>query len=219
MLIRITLMLIVACLIGAGSLAPMPGYAAPVSAPVSAPGARIGVPSRWQGQIQGMVFNQPFRLPLIIDLQPPMRMERNPVHLFLGAGNDYQVGGLQLHSALSFAAPSGGNVTLQYFNVGVRGSQLRAVLVNDQASAAAAINGFTGPNVTALTAPPVMRGVYESLGPTEIFIFAPGAEVTIQFNGNQLTGTVRGVASTSLVGIFPTPEVVYTATFSARQVR
>lgn len=191
------------------------GFASPAPTAKAAP---MAASYRWEGQISGQVFKQPFRLPIVIEFSNPLRGERNPVHLAISVSDDYTVGGIILSSAQQFATSSG-NVTLQYFNIQTNGSQMRAVLANTHGAEAAMLNGFVAPNVTAMTAPPVMRGVYSALGETEMFAFASGAEVRIQFNGNRLSGRIYGTGGTSLAGIFPLPPVIYSAEFTASLVK
>ena len=55
-------------------------------------------------------------------------------------------------------------------------------------------------------------------GPSEIFVLLEGAELTIDFSGEKLTGSIRGKGD-SAVGIFPNPDVVYQADFVATRGR
>ena len=148
-----------------------------------------------------------------------MPSEDNPLHVFVGAGDSSRVGDLGLYSAWQFAPPSGGRVTLQYLSVEMQGSRLEATLTDEHGSEAAVINQFTAPNVTAQNAPPGPASQpFENLGPTELFGFHQGTELTMHSTGERLTGDIRG-SGYSLTGVFPLPDVNYQARFVATRTR
>jgi len=178
--------------------------------PASSPG--IG-PGRWEGEIQGRVFDRSFRMPVSVQFGEPLPFENNPVHVSVGAGDPSRIGYGFLESAGRFTVSSG-EVTLQYFSVETRGSQLRAVLTDEHRDEAAKINLFTAPNVTGRYAPPgPAQQLYED-DLTEIFAFLEGTELVMEVSGERLTGTLEG-SGQSITGIFPLPDVVYRAGFSA----
>ncbi len=175
-------------------------------------------PSRWRGEIQGRVSDRPFRLPMVIEFKEPLPQEDNPVGVFINAGDPSQVGNLALASARQYSAPSGGRITLQYFSLKGRGSQLRGVLADEHVGEAAAYNQFVSPNVTAQNAPPgPAQHLQQYLPPTEICAFRRGAVLTINLSGERLTGNIEG-SGHSVTGIFP-GDVSYRAEFVAARVR
>jgi len=178
--------------------------------------AEVPVPSKWQGEIVGRVFNKVFRLPVVIEIKRPLPFERNPFHLFLGAGNPKDIGHLYLASAMRFNT-SRGPATLQYLSIFLQGNHLRARLTETHGAEAAKVNGFSGPNVSAEQASPLMRDVLRNAwGPSEMFGFSKGAMLTLRFQGNRLSGTVQGVGN-SYTGT--SSSVVYQARMAARRVR
>lgn len=174
------------------------------------------IPSTWHGEIVGRVFNKVFRLPLTIEIRRPFPFERNPFHLFLGAGNPKNIGHIYLSSAMRFNT-SRGPATLQYLSLTLWGNQVKATLTETHSAEAAKANGFSGPNVSAAQASPLMRGVLRNAwGPTEMFSFSRGATLMLRFQGNRLSGTVQGTGS-SYTGT--SSSVVYQARMAARRVR
>jgi hypothetical protein len=201
------------------SLSLMPRFD-PVHADETGGTLSIPVPSAWSGLIEGAVGGVRFRLPVEIELARPLQEEANPLHLSIGAGDEGQVGNLLLRSAQDYATPyTGRTVTLQYLTLRATPERgIRGVLTNDQSQAAAVLNAFTGPNTSVDSAPPVMREIQASLGPTEIYAFREGAVVVIKSDGSELVGTVIGNGH-GMVNIFPSPDVEYRATFRARKHR
>jgi hypothetical protein len=174
------------------------------------------IPSQWRGEIRGQVDNQAFRLPLTIQFEKPKRFEDNPVNLFVGTGDCAQVGDLGLFSASEFSSPVGGTVTLQYFSIKVEGSQLKAVLIDQHTAEAAAVNLFTGPNVSARQ-PGIMRDVCASLGSTEIFAFLRGTELTINLlSAESLMGSAKG---SGISVVCNSTDIPYQAELTAKRVR
>ena len=90
------------------------------------------------------------------------------------------------------------------------------MLTETNAGAAAAINGFSGPNVSAQDASPVMRGVMEAIGNTEMFVFRKGATIRMSLEGGLPRGTAEGaggcITNTS-------SEVAYACRFEAKRVK
>lgn len=178
--------------------------------------AEVPVPSNWQGEIVGRVFNKVFRLPVTIEIRRPLPFERNPFHLFVGAGNPKDIGHVYLASAMRFNT-SHGPATLPYLSISVRGNEMRAKLTETHGAEAAKVNGFSGPNVSAGQASPLMRDVLRNAwGPTEMFGFSRGTMLTLRFQGNQLSGNLQG-AGNSYTGT--SSSVVYQARMAARRVR
>ena len=178
--------------------------------------AEVPIPSRWQGEIVGRVHNKTFRLPVTIEITRALPFEGNPFHLFLGAGNPKNVGHVYLASAMRFNTSSG-PATLRYLSISLRGNQLMARLTKTHGAEAAKANGFSGPNVSAAQASPLMRGVLRNAwGPTEMFAFSRGAALTLRFQRNQLFGTVQGTGS-SYTGT--SSSVTYQARMAARRAR
>lgn len=177
----------------------------------------VPVPSLWNGHFEGQVGSATFSMPVSIEFSRPLPYEENPFHVFIGIGQTGQVGSASLVSAQQFSTSSG-YVTLQYFSVLTQGSRIAARLIDIHNSEAAVINIFTAPNLSAQYAPPVMRGIYGSLGTSEMFYMKAGANFVIQRNGNQLSGEVQGMGA-SLAGIFPLPDIGYQGRFIASRVR
>jgi hypothetical protein len=179
----------------------------------------VAVPSVWRGTISGQVAGRNFSLPLTMELKPPLEGENNPVHFFLGDSTSERVGGLILTSSQQYTTPyTSGTATLQYMSVRIGQGRLQAVLRDSHRKEAAAVNGFTAPNLSAENASPLMKGVLESLGRTEMFAFKPGAVVDVQFRGNSLQGTVQGTGS-SYMSVHSTPDAAYRARFNATRVQ
>ena len=178
--------------------------------------AEVPIPSNWQGEIVGRVFNKMFRLPVTIEIRRPLPFERNPFHLFVGAGNPKDIGHVYLASAMRFNT-SRGPATLRYLSVFLQGNRVRARLTKTHGAEAAKATGFSGPNVSAAQASPLMRGVLRNAwGPTEMFSFGRGATLMLRFQENRLSGTVQGTGS-SYTGT--SSSVVYQARMAARRVR
>jgi hypothetical protein len=178
--------------------------------------AEVPIPSRWQGEIVGRVYNKTFRLPVTIEISRQLPFERNPFHLFLGAGNPKNVGHVYLSSAMRFNT-SRGPATLRYLAISLRGNQLRARLTETHGAEAAKVNGFSGPAVSAAQASPLMRDVLRNAwGSTEMFCFSRGTVLMLRFQGNQLSGTVQG-AGNSYTGT--SSSVAYQARMVARRAR
>lgn len=152
--------------------------------------AQTPVPSSWEGEITGQVHNKSFRLPVTIELKKSLPHEKNPFHLFIGAGDPDDIGHVYLSSAIQFGNDP---VTLQYLTISMQGNRLQASLTDDHSSEAAKANGFSGPNVSAEEASDLMKDVLRSAwGNSEMFGFRVGATLTLNFNNNQLSGTIQG---------------------------
>lgn len=178
--------------------------------------AEVAVPSNWEGEIVGRVFDKVFRLPISIEIRKPLPFEKNPFHLFIGAGNPQDIGHLFLASAVRFNTRRG-TATLRYLTIFLQGSQVQARLTQTHHGEAAKVNGFSGPNVSAGQASPLMRGVLRNAwGATEMFGFGRGAVLTLSFQGNRLSGSVQG-AGNSYTGT--SSSVVYRGKLAARRTR
>lgn len=201
----------------AGSLSPtVPTPRTMLAAPAQ---QGIPLPSRWSGYVTGQVHQSRFRLPITIECSQPLPGELNPANVFMAIGEESQVGQALLFSARQFTTPyTGRTATLQYLAVEIRGQQIRAQLIDDHAAEAAVMNGFTAGNLSAETAPPVMRDIYRSLGTTELFAFRRGARVVMERQGDRLFGALQG-AGHSYTGIFPLPDIGYEGQFEAVRVR
>jgi len=200
--------------------------------------AQPPVPSVWEGEASGAIRGRAFRIPVVVELKAPLPHEANPIHFSITTPSFKQVGDLLLASASEmgtghtgrvydaprvgvYGYPVGrtagrGNVTLQYFTVKLDGQRLTAVLTETQAAAAASLNSFVGPNVSAMEASELMRGVHEALGPTEIFAIGKGATVRLDFTPQGVAGLIeakgRSVLNTS-------SDVGLQATLRARRVK
>jgi hypothetical protein len=205
--------------------------------------AQPPVPSRWEGQAIGSIHGVEFRVPITVELGETIPHENNPFHLYIGSDAMEQIGNVLVVSATAVNSSGGGETiwipggnigiykkrqtphsanrpqpgsaaTLQYWNVRWDEQGVTGVLTDTNAAAAATLNGFTGPNVSAQEASPLMRGVMESLGSTENFVFRQGAVVKILFDGDGLSGSLEGtgrsVTNTS-------SDVSYACTFRARR--
>ena len=174
------------------------------------------VPSHWRGEITGKVHNKTFRLPVDLEFKQPIQHENNPFHLFIGAGKPQDVGNLFLSSAMSFSTRKG-DATLQYLTISLQGNRLQATLSDTHKAEAAKANGFSGPNVSAAQASSLMRDIMKDVyGDCEMFGFSRGATLTIQFNGNQLSGVIRGNGVSYTETSSP---VQYQAQFQARRIK
>jgi len=209
----------------------------------SAPVGRPPVPSKWEGEASGVVYGREFRLPVFIELSAPIEYENNPFHLYFGTGEIESVGDVLLVSAASFSSAGfgptavwGGRVgvyykratphsarpivrqqgaTLRYLTITMADARVKATLTDTNAAAAAVINGFTGPNVSAKEASDVMRGVMESFGPTEIFLFNQGAVLTLKFEGSAVSGEFEGQGRSATN---TSSDVTYRCKFRAKRV-
>jgi hypothetical protein len=178
--------------------------------------AEVPVPSAWQGQITGQVHNTPFRLQVSIEIKSPLPFESNPVHIFVGAGNPSDIGHLFLASATQLNTYRG-TATLQYLSLSLQGDKLSAVLTDTHSAEAAKANGFSGPNVSAAEASDLMRDVLQNAwGPTEMFGFDRGATLSINFQGNTLSGSIQG-AGGSYTGT--SSQVHYRAEMTAARIK
>lgn len=202
---------------------------------------QVPVPSAWEGRVTGTLRGVRFDLPVSLELKPALPFEKNPFHLFVGTTEVKRVGDFGLMSAAEMGTggsvktysqsrwggigiydktvarvPGRGNVTLQYLSMRQEGSVVTAALSETQADAAAAGNIFVGPNVSAAEASDVMRGVMEQMGPTEMFVFARGATLRLEFSPGGVTGSVAGQGGSVLGTSSP---VAYRATLRARRVR
>lgn len=185
---------------------------------IQLPAFSFPVGSQWRGVAEGQVFNQRFRLPVVIEFRRPLPQESNPIGLFLGVGTPQQVGNANLFSALSLNTSSGA-ATLQYLSIQTSRTQLTGRLVNNRSAEAAAANQFYAPNVSAAYAPPIMRSVYGSLGSYELFIFNQGATISLAYNSaGQIQGRIQGNGSSG-AGIFPLPPINYQAMLIVERVR
>ncbi len=174
------------------------------------------VPSQWKGEIAGQVYNQSFRLPVSIELSPPLPHENNPLHLFIGVGNPKAVGNVYISSAMQINT-SRGPATLQYFTIYIQGSRLQARLTNHHGAEAAKSNGFSGPNVSAQQASDLMKDVLRNAwGATEMFWFNVGTSLVITFNGSELSGSIQGSGGSYTGTSSP---VQYRAQLRARRIK
>lgn len=181
--------------------------------------AQPPVPSRWQGEITGKVYNQTFRGMVELELKPALPHENNPFHLFIGAGNPQDIGHLFLSSAMQFRTSPVSNriATLQYLTIYLQGNRVQATLTDDHGGEAAKANGFGGPNVSAAQASDLMKGVLQNAwGNSEMFGFSRGATLMIQFNSNRMSGTIRGMGSSYTATSSP---VEYQAQFQAQRIQ
>jgi hypothetical protein len=172
----------------------------------SAYAQNIPIPSTWQGEITGQIYNQTFTLPVVIVLKQPISYEQNPLYLMIGSDPAEAVGSLMLVSAMSFNTSSG-NVTLQYLSVQVRGNQIVATLNNQHIQESAAANQFTAPCFSD-------GGVVGCLMPTEPYIFTVGTTMILNCNDNQLIGKIQGTG-TSIMGMSDIFELPYQAELRA----
>ena len=182
--------------------------------------AQVPIPSKWEGKAIGHVYGADFSLPVVIEISDSLPYEKNPFHLFIGSTSMTNVGDVLLTSAMKVSTGGGGirydtgsamgvyterttphssqkpaagdAALLQYLTIKQEGSRVTAVLTNVNMNAAAAINAFTGPNVSAKEASALMRGVLESLGTNENFVFLQGATLQLRFDGGNLNGSVAG---------------------------
>ena len=196
------------------------------------------VPSKWEGRATGEIHGSRFDVPVAIELRPPLEWEKNPFHLFVGTPSVEQIGAFGLVSATEMGtggaykvysrgnvgvydrtvarSPGRGNVTLQYLSIEQTGNSVSAVLSNTQKESAAATNMFTGPNVSAMEASDLMRDVMRQLGETEMFTFAHGATVRLQFGATEVNGTISGVGRSVLN---TSSDVPFRCSLSARRVK
>lgn len=174
----------------------------------------LPVPSSWSGLIEGTVGGTAFRLPAQLELGPALSQESNPFHLFIGAGEPSRIGNLYLSSAQGFLTPeTRRQVTLQYLTIRpAQGGWMHGLLSDDHAAAAAAVNGFTGPNMAAVHAPPIMRDIYGSMGPTALYAFRTGTGIILKLDGRELVGRIEG-SGRDIINIFPAPDPIYQAEF------
>ena len=186
--------------------------------PNDLPSFAFPIGSKWGGIVEGQVFNQRFKLPVVIEFNRPLLGESNPFQLLVTVGTPQQVGNANLSSSLSLNAPSGA-VTLQYFSIQANRSRLVARLTNSGTAEAAAANQFYAPNISSEYAPSIMKEVYTPLGASELFAYDEGATVNLSYNSKgQLIGRIQGDGS-SAAGIFPLPPTSYQATLVAERVR
>lgn len=200
--------------------------------------AQPPVPSRWEGEVSGSIRGRTFRMPVNLELSAALPHEKNPFHLALTTASFNKIGDLLLASASSVGTggptreytagpvgvygtttgrtPGSGNVTLQYFTLKVDGQQVTAELTETQAAAAASMNSFVGPNVSAEEASDLMRGVHEALGPTEIFVLGRGAVLRLRFAPDGVTGSFEGKGRSVLN---TSSDVPLTFTLRARRVK
>ncbi|MGM0653878.1 MAG: hypothetical protein ACQETR_00920 [Thermodesulfobacteriota bacterium] len=196
------------------------------------------VPSRWEGRVTGEIHGQRFNMPVTIELRQPLPWENNPFHLFVGTTAVEQVGAFGLTSAIEMGtgrtykvydgrkvgvydytvarSPGRGNVTLQFFSIRQSGNTMSAVLTDAHKKEASAINIFTGPNVSAMEASDLMRGVLQQLGTTEMFTFGQGASIQLEFGHSEVIGVITGMGS-SVLGT--SPNVRYRCSIRARRVK
>lgn len=194
---------------------------------VLAPAAAQPVPSTWEGRLRGLAAGQSFDLPLVIELRQPLASEQNPCHLFAGTEAEGQVGALTLVSALEVATggriigyeagrigiytrdrawdPGRGNLTVRFFQLRREANALSGTLGDPGTGISAAVNGFTGPNISAREASEVTRAIHEALGPTEMFLFERGATIRLEFRQGTLTGTVQGSGRSVMNTSSPVP--------------
>jgi hypothetical protein len=188
---------------------------------VSAVLAQPPVPSEWKGEAKGSIREKVFTLPVSIELKSPPKFDNNAFRFFIGSADMKRLGDFLVLSSAEVAtggtpvmwkwservgAPgiykqigpasqaklSSGAAVLQYFTIQYEGAKMIARLAGANTASAAAANSFVGPNVSALEASAVMRGVMDSLGPTEVFIFGKGATVTLEFTPDAVTGVIAG---------------------------
>jgi hypothetical protein len=173
---------------------------------------------RLEGMAQGVVGGQNFQLPIIITLDDPLPGENNPIHVFIGVGQEQNIGGIALYSALPFNTSSD-SVTLQYFSIQVNDSEISGILTNPRQAEAAMANIFRGPNIAALTAPPIMQEIYRDVqGSSEMFAILENSSFAMVVGGDGLIYGEINARGTGVINIFPTPDVVYQANFIVRKV-
>lgn len=166
---------------------------------------------QWRGVAEGQVYNNRFRLPILISFIKPLRYEKNPFGLSIIIANEGTIGSVSIRSALSFS----NGATLQYFTINSSRSGFRGVLTNNRSAEAAQFNGFWGPNVACATAPPVMQPIYCANSSVENFAFHNGAVINVNYVKNQLQGTIQGQGA-SITNIFPgSSNIPYQASFIA----
>lgn len=205
--------------------------------------AQVPIPSKWEGKAIGHVYGVEFSLPIRIEISSALPHEKNPFHLFIGSTSNDNAGDLLLISAMNVGTggggiqykagsamgvyterriphsdqpPSSGSALLQYLTIRQEGSRVTGVLTNTSMKEAAAVNMFTGPNASAREASDLMRGVLESLGTTEVFVFLQGAELQMQFSGGVLSGSVNGKGRSVLN---TSSDVAYTCRFQASRIQ
>jgi hypothetical protein len=173
-------------------------------------------PSQWEGEISGNIENQPFHLPVTVELGKPIAGEKNPVHLFIGAGEPSRDLGHVLLMSANQLQKGKSKTTIQYLAVKREGNRILATMTDSGQAEAAAINGFTGPNVSAQQASDLMRDVLQSAwGETEIFSFLTGTSAELTISGESLSGTLLG----SGVSFTGTSRAEYSATLNAKRVK
>ena len=181
-----------------------------------AAGVESLVPSQWQGEITGSIEGQPFRLPVTVEFGKPIAGEKNLMHLFIGAGEPSKdLGHVHLMSANQLQKGKS-KTTIQYLAVKREGNRITATMTDNGQAEAAAINGFTGPNVSVQQASDLMRDVLQSAwGATEIFSFLTGTSAELTISGESLSGTLsgRGVSFTA------TSSAEYFATLNVKRVK
>jgi hypothetical protein len=181
-------------------------YAGPVAAEM-----------RLEGMAQGVVGGQRFQLPIIVTIDEPLPGENNPIHVFIGVGQEQDIGSIALYSALPFNTSSG-PVTLQYFSIQASDSGISGILTNPRQAEAAMANIFRGPNIAALTAPPIMQEVYRDVqGPSEMFAALGNSSFLMAVGNDGLIYGEINATGQGLINIFPAPDVVYQANFVVRQ--
>jgi hypothetical protein len=206
--------------------------------------AQVPIPSTWEGKATGRVYGIDFSLPVVIEISEPLPYEKNPFHLFVGSASMTSLGDVLLTSAMRVGAgggevryntgsaigvyaerttphssqkpAAGGAALLQYLTIKQEGSQATAVLTNVNMKEAAAVNAFTGPNVSAKEASALMRGVLEGLGTTENFVFLQGATLQLRFNGSSLNGSIAGKGRSVLN---TTSDIEYSCRIQANRIR
>ena len=179
------------------------------------------IPSTWQGELSGTIHGVAVHQSVVLELQPPLPYETNPFHLFLGTATSNQLGDISLVSAAQFFSggtgyvydnqptgigiykkrvrphqkdrPAPGTALVQYLTLFIQGEQVVARLTDTNSKLSAAANTFTGPNVSALEASPVMRSVMQSMGATEMFLVQQGAELRLRFDKNRAEGSFQGI--------------------------
>jgi hypothetical protein len=127
------------------------------------------------------------------------------------------MGSCQVFSTLRTVTPyTGRPYVYQYMRIGANASAFQAVLVNTNYDlGGGGINGFTGPNVTALSSPSAgLRETYSQiLGDTEPFSFQKGATITARLVNGRLVGSIVGIGS-GIISVGAQPSVRYVANFA-----
>lgn len=177
----------------------------------------VAAETRLEGIAQGEVGGQRFELPMLVTLDDPVPGERNPINVFIGIGQEQNIGSIALYSALPLNTSSG-SVTLQYFSVQMSDSEIVGNLTNAHQAEAAMANIFRGPNIAAVTAPSVMQEIYRNVqGNSEMFAVLERSSFSMAVGNDGLVYGEINAIGTGVINIFPAPDVYYRANFVLRE--